>query len=95
MSHAEGKAILPDGTQYWFEYNGTADVCCTRLYKTMKELNENWRLNNFTECICKENEKKFKNVILSTMYGGWHFLFYSTICEKCLCITGKIDYNEY
>ncbi len=88
MSHADGLCQLPDGTQYYFEYNGTADMCCTRLYKEYDELHTNWRKDNERRCACKETN--YEIAILSTSYARWHFLWQTTICEKCMCITGKI-----
>ena len=91
MSHADGLAILPNGDTYHFEYNGTVDICCTRLYKDYNEMHANWRADNLAECSC--DTKIFKKVMLSTSYGHWDFLWESEICEKCLCITGKIYAN--
>lgn len=93
MSHADGLAILPNGKSYHFEYNGTVDICCTRLYTEYEELHANWRNDNLRDCICEE--KQYTKVMLSTSYGHWHFLWPSAICEKCLCITGKTHDWEY
>lgn len=94
MSHADGLALLPNGEKFYFEYNGTSDICCTRLYSEYEKLHENWRKNNLSECHCTPTGNQ--SVILSTSYGrDWHFLFESTICIKCMAITGKYDDNEY
>lgn len=88
MSHADGLAILPDGTMYHYEYNGTCDICCTRLYKDYEEMHQNWRKDNLRDCIC--DQKEYKKVVLTTAYGHWDFLWTSEICEECMCIVGKI-----
>lgn len=90
ISHANGLCQLADGTSYYFEYNGTCDVCCTRLYRDVEQLNINWRKDNKRKCNCHPNEKLLKEAILSTDYAGWHFLWMTTICDKCMSITGKI-----
>lgn len=93
MSHADGLAILPTGKTYHFEYNGTVDICCTRLYVTYEDLHENWRKDNLRDCHCEE--KKYATVMLSTAYSHWHFLWESEICERCLAIVGKTNDFEY
>lgn len=90
MSRAEGLAILPNGDKYYFQYCGTSDVCRTNLFNTSDELWENWDKDNNGKCICND-KKNEKEVILSSSYGYWNFLFKSKICIKCLCITGKTD----
>lgn len=94
MSHAPGLVLLPNGQQYLFEYDGTADICCTRLYNTMEELNEHWRKDNMRECTCGDKLPQIE-VILSTSYGGWHFLWRSEICIVCMAITGETHDNFY
>lgn len=94
MSHADGLAILPNGTKYHFEYNGTVDICCTRIYKDYEEMHKNWRIDNLRDCKCEE--RSHMQVMLSTSYGAkWHFLWESTICLNCMCITGKTHDLEY
>lgn len=101
MSHADGLAILPNGDEYWFEYDGTMDICCTRLYKEYEELHANWRKDNRRDCSCSEKERVSIPVVLSTSYGafnrhsGWQFLWLSEICKKCMCIIGKVHEIEY
>ena len=93
MSHSDGLAILPNGYKYNFEYDGTADICCTRLYEDYKEMHNNWRKDNCKECICNIPTKT--KVILTTSYAAWNFLWESEICTNCMCITGKIHDWEY
>jgi hypothetical protein len=91
MSHADGLAILPNGEKFHFEYNGTVDICCTRLYKEYEDLHKNWRNDNHADCVCVS--KKYSKVILSNAYARWDFMFESEICIECMCIVGKIcDY---
>lgn len=93
MSHADGLFILPNGKKYHFEYDGTADICCTRLYARKEELYANWRGDNLRHCVCEE--KKPVKGILSTAYGHWDFLWESEACLTCMCITGKTHDWEY
>lgn len=92
MSHAQGLAQTADGTKYYYEYNGTADICCTRLYLTTDELMTHWRKDN--EAICKCSTPEWEKVILSSDYGYSDFLFYSMICQDCMAITGKTHNHE-
>jgi hypothetical protein len=94
MSHADGLAILANGEMFHFEYDGTMDRCCTRLYIDYEEMHANWRTReNCQECTCEE--KKYSQVMLSTSYGSWGFLWESEICKACMCIVGKTHDWKY
>ncbi len=97
MSHAEGKIKLENGNEYYYEYNGTSDVLCTRMYKTNDELHDkdNWRGDNHRECN-DDSHKKLKGAA-STNYGaGWHHVLDAEVCEQCMAITGRtVVYDDY
>ena len=90
MSHATGKVKLENGNKYYYEYNGTADVLCTRLYHNKDELWQpgNWRGDNHRECSDASHYKVKAEAF--TDYGAkWHKVLDTEVCESCMAITGK------
>ena len=86
MSHANGEVVDPrTGARLgWFEYNGTCDVCCTRIYPTREGMCDNWRADNIRGCSCG---KPPVAVILYTDYGyGFHWP--GSACLGCGAIVG-------
>ncbi len=86
MSHSSGYVLFKDGTKFYYEYNGTADVVLPKLWKTMQEVTDHWREEEpfDKECICKQDEE----VIMYTRYGnGWYFP--GRACKKCMLVTNS------
>lgn len=90
MSHAWGEVYKQDGDVLHlvghFEYNGTADVCCQRVYATREEMLDNWRGDNWRECTCGEAPE---DVLLYSDYGGG-FHWQDTVCFRCMAIVGNL-----
>lgn len=84
MSHAIGEVwtVTGEGKGY-FEYNGTADVACTRIFLNEKELHNNWRKDVFANCLCNQPSTL---VILYTDYG-WGSYWLGKACFICNAIT--------
>jgi hypothetical protein len=84
MSHASGEIWSPSGELLgYFEYNGTVDCVCTRVYPTFEQMDENWHADNSRTCTCGGESSP---VILYTTYGpGFHWP--GKACFKCSAIT--------
>ena len=99
MSHATGEVLsLTRERLGWFEYNGTCDVCCARVYKNEEDLHENWRADNRRECVEPQRHTQ-EEVILFSHYGGG-FYWLGKVCFSCMAITdgllpGYLDGNPY
>lgn len=94
MSRANGRCFTINGDRYYFIYNGTNDMCFTRLYYSSEIYDKtSWDFES-NEVACTCSEKNHTQCMLSTDYGNPHFLFESEVCEKCLCITGRIFLHE-
>ena len=92
MSHSLGQIKFKDGKIMYFEYNGTCDVVCTRLYKTKDDVNKHWRKDNNRECLCG-NESE--DVEIATIYGKGYY-WYGKACRKCNAITEGVEpLNSY
>lgn len=83
MSHSLGEIWSQEGKLLgWFEYNGTCDVACARIYLEEQELHDNWRKDNWRTCKCGSAGQ---TVILYSSYGnGFHWP--ATVCWGCLAI---------
>ena len=94
MSHSSGEVWSKTGELLgYFEYNGTVDVVCTRIYKTEDDMIEHWRGHNFRDCICEH--KKPLEVILYSSYGGG-FYWDGAVCLDCEAIMeGILPYEDY
>jgi hypothetical protein len=84
MSHSIGAVKFNDGTIYFFEYNGTVDVCLPKLYRTREEVYDNWRNQKWEhhDNICNKSE----NAIMASTYGGgfgWNIV----ACKEHMLIT--------
>ncbi len=91
MSHAQGEVIYAGKTVGWYEYNGTADVCCTRIFDSIDLLSEHWRKDVDAECKCG---KKPTPVILYTNYGGGYY-WLGKACLQCKAIVeGLAPWDE-
>lgn len=88
MSHASGEIWSTDGKLLaYFEYDGTADICCTRLHSTQEGVRLNWRKDNKRECTCSAAGQ---SVTIYTDYGaGWYWS--GKVCWHCMCITAGIS----
>ena len=84
MSHAFGEVWSLDGKlQGYYEYNGTADVACTRIFHNEDDLIHAWRKDVFADCSCNQQSIL---VILYTEYGrGCYWL--GKACLSCQAIT--------
>lgn len=96
MSHSHGMVKFTDGEILHIEYNGTVDVCLPNLYKTVEEVDENWRKQTWKMCSCQPISKE--PCELATTYGdGWTWLAFA--CRKCMVITDRFtphdDNEEY
>jgi hypothetical protein len=88
MSHAWGQVISEDKEILgWFEYDGTSDTCITQIYKTVEEVNENWRSFKRSDCKCGRAPT---SVIIYTSYGRG-FYWHGEACVRCMAITGGIS----
>ncbi len=90
MSHASGAVrFVSDGAVLFYEYNGTADRCVPKLWRTLEEVwhKDNWRSDDGGEaCQCGNSEP----VILHTNYGnsfGWP----GTACRECMRIASGFE----
>lgn len=86
MSHAEGEVICGGKVVGFFEYNGTTDLACTRVFPTRDELDANWRGSVFADCRCG---KPPADVILYTAYHDFHWP--GSACLACMAIVAGID----
>lgn len=87
MSHAHGKVLADEEGQVLghFEYNGTADVACTRIAVSEDDMQRTWRSkDNMAVCTCGQPPSR---VYLFTNYGSG-FGWWSRACLQCRAITG-------
>ena len=85
MSHASGEVWTPEGTLLgYFEYNGTVDVACARIFESFDTLWDNWRGDVCRDCTCGGTVKQ--DVVLFTNYGGG-FYWPGKACLPCCAIT--------
>jgi hypothetical protein len=90
VSHSSGKVKFEDGTELWFEYNGTVDVCMPMLYSTIEELDESWRKGPYRmDCTCGSDE----TVTINSNYGSNH-KWNGKACRNCMCITEGLNPYE-
>lgn len=87
MSHSHGEIWSPAGQRLgWFEYNGTSDVVCARVYKTSEEMQANWRGDNWRACQDEAgHQPRWQDVVLYTSYGGG-FHWPGKVCWDCLAV---------
>lgn len=89
MSHTYGTITFKDGEVFHFEYNGTSDVCVSHLFKTQKEVSDNWRKADWLACDCGGDEE----AVFMSGYGS-SMPRTGKACRKCMAIT-KDPYSEY
>lgn len=91
MSHSTGEIWSLDGQLLGhFEYNGTVDMCCTRVHLTKEAMLDCWRKDNWRDCSCGAIGQ---TVLLYTTYGGgvnWE----GKVCWNCMAIVGGVDSSE-
>lgn len=85
MSHANGEVIHECNIVGHFEYNGTTDVACSKIYESHDEMQKHWRDGAEAKCTCGERPT---DVLLYTDYADGHY-WPSTACLKCGAITGE------
>lgn len=78
MSHASWLVKFPDNEIYHYEYNWTADIVISHIYKTFEEMQSNWRKWEWLSCTCWKEEP----VEITTTYWGW-FYFPWFACRNC------------
>ena len=89
MSHSLGIVEFKNGERFYFEYNGTADICTQTLRNTTQEVYDNWRKNfDYKECSCGNEEE----VIIYSSYG-FGSTWKSKACKNCMIIT-KTDTED-
>lgn len=72
MSSAVGKVRFRDGTIMYFRYDGTCDICNDRLFKSIDELDENWRKEKSIEV--DEGKHPYEPVTIANAYAfGYHW----------------------
>jgi hypothetical protein len=81
MSHAQGEVIKAGRVVAYYEYEGCADFCFTKLYKSVEDLNANWRTNQFSQCTCGQAE----TVLVYSSYGGGGW-WAGKACLKCMAL---------
>lgn len=86
MSHAYGEVTQDGKVVAHFEYNGTSNVCCPKMYDTWKAMNAEWRKGPWVKCTCG---KPSVDVILYTDYGNGYY-WPGKACFECGCITGGL-----
>ncbi len=80
MSHAHGLVKFPDGTIKHFEYDGTSDICCPKLWDTSEEVDKHWREEDRQkQCTCG---KEPEIIEIYSSYGGGYW-WKSTGCKQC------------
>lgn len=86
MSHALGEVIKDGKVVGFFEYNGTSDIACSAVQKSVTDVTTYWRSpDNCRKCECGRAPE---SVILYSSYGGG-FYWESTACFHCMAITGE------
>lgn len=92
MSHSSGTVtFISDDKKYWFEYNGTSDICIPMIYKTQEEMEENWRSGKWRTCYCGNESEE---VVIEDSHYGEGFSWKGKACRKCMCITEGLNYND-
>lgn len=89
MSNTCATITFYDGEVLYFEYCGTSDICTSHIYKTKKELYDNWRKSVWLTCKCGGDEL----ATFSSGYGSSKPML-GRACRKCMAIT-KDPYAEY
>jgi hypothetical protein len=91
MSHSEGQIWSRDGKFIgFFEYNGTVDVVCGRVYRTSEEMDENWRQDNHRRCKCGAEGAP---AVLYTNYGNG-FYWDGRVCLECMAVADGLMPEE-
>lgn len=90
MSHAQGTVCINGDIVGYFEYNGTVDCCCTRIYSTQHEMMENWRNENERDCTCGGNPVDVVLGSASSYCKDWK----GKACLKCNAIVDGIFHQE-
>jgi len=91
MSHSTGVVKFEDGQIFYFEYNGTSDVCLPFLYETYEELHANWRRRDWKLHKC---ELEPENVVIYSTYGGG-FYWNGRACRKCMLLTHNLSLETF
>lgn len=86
MSHSSGIVTMEsDGKVFWFEYNGTSDVACPKIFETQDEMSEHWRNQGYGhDCKCGKEE----DALIEAHYGGgieWE----GKVCRHCMVILNE------
>lgn len=89
MSHSSGLVKFPDDKIFWYEYNGTVDVCLPFLYETGEEMMAHWRRTDWKYCTCNNPSE---NVFISSSYGNG-FYWQGMACRTCMIITKELEPN--
>ena len=78
-----------DGSIWHYDYNSTADVCISHIYKTSEELSEHYRKHEWKTCTCGKKER----VSIYSSYGGG-FMMEGFACKECKSLIEDTDeYN--
>jgi hypothetical protein len=74
----------------YFEYNGTVDIACSRIYNTEAELELHWSGDNVRTCNCGATGQ---SVVLYSHYG-FGFWWPGRVCWHCMAITRGTQPSE-
>lgn len=92
MSHAHGKVVFEDKHVLYYEYDGTVDRVCPKLWDTVEDVSKNWREPEpFSRtCTCGKDEP----VVIDSDYGfGFHWN--GRACRTCKVITQGLEPYSY
>lgn len=82
-----GAVRRASGEIYYLEYNGTVDSCLSHLYKTPKEVVDNWRKQTWKFCKCYPIV--CEPVEIAVLYGDGYY-WNGFICPTCMVITDNL-----
>lgn len=89
MSHSSAQFYLDDGTVFWGEYNGTADIMLPRMFTTSEEMQAFWHQQDWDEHKdCSLDEP----CVVESHYGRG-FKWNGSACRKCMLFLGP--YNPF
>ena len=85
MSHSWGAVRFPDGALYYFDYNGSVDLCVPVLVASIEDVhfrNMGWR-----NCACPMPHHQ--PVEIYSDYGGGSY-WPGTACRYCFTLIGPL-----
>jgi hypothetical protein len=87
MSHAFGAVRFPDGTIYFFGYDGDTHGCSGRLYKTEQEVVDRWFKPLKGKCQnCMRQEAVGIMALGTEPFGNWKGI----ACRGCMVLIESV-----